>query len=99
MSNSKADERIERARRGVAHFTATSELVLVIGEDGIVLHLSADWVNIFELPMASMVGNSFDEILAGSPMKIVETDSPSRIANHTGVFTPTPVRRKVSRLK
>ncbi|MBW2291781.1 MAG: hypothetical protein JRG94_05670 [Deltaproteobacteria bacterium] len=39
MSNQVANERIERAECGAAQFAATHDLVLVVGEDALVLYV------------------------------------------------------------
>ena len=71
MSNQVAEERIERAERCAAQFAATHDLVLVVGEDALVLYVSGGWERVFGLPLASMVGNSFDVMLTDCAAKIV----------------------------
>lgn len=78
MSNQTVDERIERAGRGAARFEMTGNLVLVVADDGLVLHLSAGWERVFDRPIASMVGNSFDALLADSQVQAVDSEFPPR---------------------
>jgi two-component system cell cycle sensor histidine kinase/response regulator CckA len=80
MSDLVIEERIARARRSAAQFDTTDELVAVVGEDGLVLHLSESWGPVFKLPIESMAGTSFDEALSQSQVEIVEAES--------GVRTP-----------
>ncbi len=83
MSGQTADERIERAERCAAQFEVADALVLVVGDDRLVVYLSAGWERVFDSPVESLLGRSLDAILSDSRVQLVDARMQSLDCNHT----------------